>query len=221
MISPERSTRSDIYAPKQRLSALGQGYSVFVKILKFALPMVALVIIGVLISRLSGDPQQQKLADMPKDEKTTPGQIEIIQAKYEGVDSQGRAYTVSADKAERDMKSPDSVVFTNPLAKITLANQSVVSAKSKNGSFDRQTDTLILKDDVTVFNDGGYEMLLQDIVINLKEKIATTSRAVRVQGPMGALTAQSMDVKDQGDLIVFNGPALLTIFHLSPRKVRG
>lgn len=215
-----RSRSSETYAPR-RLSALGRGYSVFVKVLKFTLPLAALVIIGVLIARLSEDPQQKNLSSLSSKEKTAPGQIELIQAKYEGVDDQGRPYTVTADKAARVMNAPDAVVFENPLADITLRDKTWVAVKAKSGYFDRTAETLSLKGEVSVFHDSGYELFLQELTINLKEKTAATSLPVRAQGPLGTIAAGSMTVKNQGDLIVFGGPVMLTVFRLSPREERG
>ncbi|MFH1158428.1 MAG: LPS export ABC transporter periplasmic protein LptC [Pseudomonadota bacterium] len=211
---------SGAYAPR-RLSALGRGYSHFVRVLKFILPLAALAVIGILIARLAETPQQPILASLPKEEKTTPGQIELVQARYEGVDDRNRPYTVTADKAVRDMGSPDAVLFENLLADITLQDKTWVAVRAGSGSLDRKTELLSLKDDVTAFHDSGYEMRLQDLRIDLKRKAAVTTLPVRAQGPMGTVAAQSLSVEEQGDLIVFGGPATLTIFRLSSRKERG
>jgi len=214
------SRSPDSYGPR-RLSALGRRYYVFVRVMKFALPLAALVIIGALIARISGDPQQQKISLLPDEEKTTPGQIEVVRAKYEGRDDQGRPYTVTADKASRAMNAPDRVTFENPVADITLQDKTWVAVKAKTGDFDRTKESLRLKDDVHIFHDSGYEILLQDIEIDLKQKTAFTALPVRAQGPMGTIAAQNMAVKDQGELIVFGGPATLTVFRLSRQKGRG
>jgi len=211
---------SSAYAPR-RLSTLGRGYSYFVRVLKFVLPLAALAVIGILIAQLNETPQQQILTSLPKEEKTTPGQIELVQAVYEGVDDQNRPYTVTADNAIRDVNSPDAVIFENPLADITLQDKTWIAVKAVSGSLNRKTELLYLKDDVTVFHDSGYEMHLQDIRIDLKQKNAVTSLPMRAQGPMGSVSAQSLSVKNHGDLIVFGGPATLTIFRLSSPKERG
>lgn len=218
MTAPDFPRRFD-YTPR-RLGAFSQGYSFFVRILKFTLPLAALVIVGILITRLTGEPAQN-LASIPKEEKTTPGQVELVGAKYEGEDDQGRPYTVTADKATRAMDAPDSVLFENPVADITLQDKTWVAVRGKNGVFDRTTETLDMRDDVTVFHDSGYEMHLQNLHISLKQKAASSTLPVQAQGPMGIITAQNMSVEDQGDLIVFGGPATLTIFRISSGKERG
>ncbi len=212
------SSRFD-YTPR-RPPVFGQGYSIFVTVLKFALPVLALVIVGILMTRLSGEPPQT-IAALPKEEKTTPGQIELVEARYEGVDDENHPYTVTADKAVRAMHAPDTVLFENPMADITLQDQTWVAVKAKSGSFDRTLERVTMNDEVSVFHDSGYEMRLQNLDIDLKQKTAHTPRSVLAQGPMGTITAHSMTVKNQGNLIVFGGPATLTIFRLAARKERG
>jgi lipopolysaccharide export system protein LptC len=218
---PERQHRFTTYTPR-RLSVFWQGYSVFVRVMKFALPVTALVIVGVLITRLTnGSSRPQDLASRPTTEKTTPGQIELVKPKYEGVDDQGRSYTVTADKAVRADNAPDTVLFTNPVADITLADKTWLAAKAKSGVFDRAQDILDLKDDVAIFHDSGYELHAQDLRISLKQKTARTSQPVQAQGPIGTIAAQNMSVLNQGDLIIFGGPATLTLFSPSGGKGRG
>jgi lipopolysaccharide export system protein LptC len=213
--------RFKTYTPR-RLSVFRQGYSLFVSILKFTLPLVALFIIGVLISRLTGSSsQQQNIAGIPATDKTTPGQIELVQPKYEGVDDQGRPYTITADKATRAVNAPDSVSFTNPAADITLRDKSWLAVKAKTGTFDHKSEILTLKDDVTIFHDSGNEMHTQNLEINLKQKSAHAATPVQAQGPMGTIASQNMSVLDQGDLVVFGGPATLKIYKLSSGKARG
>lgn len=206
-------TRFD-YTPRN-VRRVGRGYSRFVAVLKFTLPIGALVIIGVLIMRLSGTTAvipQPELTSLPETEKTTPGQIELIQPKYEGTDDQGRPYTVTADKATRAVETPDKVLFENPAADITLADKSWIAVKGKTGSLDHKTDILRLNDDVTIFHDGGYEMHLRDIELNLKDKSAQTAQPVKAQGPVGTIAAQGMTVKDTGNKVIFAGPAVVTFF---------
>jgi lipopolysaccharide export system protein LptC len=158
---------------------------------------------------------------MADKEKTTPGQIELIQAKYEGVDDKGRPYTITADKAARVMGAPDAVTFENPQADITLQDKTWVAMKGKTGSFDHATELLNMTGGVSVFHASGYEILLQDLTINLKKKTAETSSPVRAQGPMGSITAQNMAVRNEGELVIFGGPVTLTLFRLSTKEGRG
>lgn len=190
--------------------------------MKIALPLAALVIIGVLIAHMTGSNTQQKsVATLPSADKTTPGLIELIKPTFEDVDTDGSPYTITADKAVRAVDTPDMVLFTNPVADIKLKDKSWLAAKAKTGTFDRKNDTLELKDDVDIFHDSGYELRTQDIVISMKQKTAYTSKPVVAQGPVGMLSAQNMSILNRGEIIIFGGPAKLTIFTLHTGKARG
>ena len=209
---------SSSYTPRPA-SRLGEGYSLLVKTLKFTLPLVVLVILGVLIAHLWEDDMQTQIAEMPKAEKTTPGQIEVIAPKYESVDEKGEDYTITADSASRSATGgDDGVVFTNPLADIVLDNKTWLALKGSSGFFDRAKEYLTMKDGVTIFHDSGYEFAISDIEVNLREKTAKTSSAVTIKGPAGTMQAQYMQITNAGNLIIFGGPILLKIFNLSPRS---
>ncbi len=221
MTSPQANRRFSGYAPR-RLNVVRQGYSLFVRIMKFALPLAALVIIGVLITHMTDSNTQQKnVASLPSAEKTTPGLIELIQPKFQDVDTDGNPYTITADKAVRAVDTPDMVLFTNPVADIMLKDNSWLAAKAKTGTFDRKNDTLELKDNVDIFHDSGYELRTQDIVISMKQKTAYTAKPVNAQGPVGMLSAQNMSILNHGEMVIFGGPAKLTIFSLHTGKARG
>lgn len=212
------------YTPR-RLTVFRQGYSVFVRFMKLALPLAALAIVCLLVGRMMMSNSQIHDLNPRKDEaaaqKTTPGQIELIGPKYEGVDNDNRPYTVTADKAIRADASPDTVTFVNPEADITLANKTWLAAKAKAGIFNRAADTLVLSDDVSIYHDSGYELHAQDMHIDLKNKTASTALPVHGQGPIGTLEGQNMTVQQQGNLIVFGGPATLVLFRLAGKKEHG
>lgn len=204
-------------ASSTRLAARGGGYSWFVRISKVTLPLVALGLIGLVVARLSQDPRQIQLAELPTKEKTTPGQVELVKARYEGMDAKGRKYTVSADKAVRNMLSDEAVTLEKPHAEMALEGGSMIRVQAEKGDYDNKAGKLSLSGGVTVSHDSGYEMHLQDVKVDVATRHAATQNPVSAQGPGGALQAQNMDVSDSGDLVVFGGPAFLTLQNLKPK----
>lgn len=198
------------YVPR---AAGGEGavYSSVVRGLKIVLPLLFLALVGVVLARLSGDPKEALVEELPAAEKTTPGQIELIEATYEGVDEAGRRYSISADKAVRDVEHPNAVSFENPLADITLEDGTWLALKAKGGGFDKDASTLTLDQGVSIFHDAGYEIKLDDIVIDLQTRAAKTDHAVFLQGPLGTLRAQNLSVTDSGNVFLFGGPVTLTL----------
>ncbi|MDI1228511.1 MAG: LPS export ABC transporter periplasmic protein LptC [bacterium] len=198
-------------ANSTRLAARGGGYSWFVRISKITLPLVALGLIGLVVARLSEDPRQIQLTELPTKEKTTPGQVALVKARYEGMDAKGRKYTLTADKAIRNMLSDEAVSLEKPRADMALDDGGSITVHAEKGDYDNNSKKLSLSGGVTLYHDSGYEMHLQDVAIDVATRHAVTQNPVRAQGPAGELQAQNMDISDEGDLVVFGGPAFLTL----------
>ena len=194
------------------------------RITKIALPLVAIAIMGVVVARLSEDSQIEQLVAAPTQGKTAPGQIELVKAKYEGTDAKGRKYTLTADTATRDMNSDQAVLLEKPRADIALDGGSSLTVHANKGRYDNKASKLFLTGGVTAYHDSGYEIHLQDISVDITTRAAASLLPVTVQGPVGELRAQNIAVTDQGMLVVFGGPAQMTLTRLKakpPKKVPG
>ena len=202
----------------RRLRSLGAGYSLFVRVAKIALPVAALIIAGIVVARLSYDPQQKSLTALPQADKTTPGQVDLVSARYEGADASGRLYTLSADKASRSLSSPDVVLLEKPEADMTLEDKSWLAARAAAGIYDNAAKTLVLKGGINVFHDAGYELTLSEISIDIAKRSAVTNGPVSGKGPTGTLAAAGAEIRDGGDLVLFRGPVKLTLYRLSGGK---
>lgn len=204
-------------APRFQTAAF-TGYSRFVRLAKIALPVCALIIVGVVIARLSQNPQQQMLAELPREETTTPGQSEVVQAQYEGRDAEGRPYTLIAAKAARSVTDPDTVLLEKPRGDMTLKDGSWVAVEAAAGAYDTKKETLVLSGDVAIFHDRGYEMHLKSINLDLAAKTASSKDPVTGQSPLGQISAANMAILDAGNRIVFGGPARMTLYRLGKDK---
>lgn len=214
-------SRSYTHSHHSRLAVKGSGYTWFVRITKIALPLVALAIIGVVVSRLSSDPQITQLAELPKQTKTAAGRSELVKARYEGMDAKGHKYTVTADSATRDMSAEQTVLLQKPRADIALDGGSWLAVHAAEGKYDNKASKLFLTGGVTAYHDSGYEVHLQDIAVNISTKEAASLLPVDAQGPVGELHAQNVAVSQAGDMIVFGGPAQLTLHRTKVAPPRG
>lgn len=220
MNGPKRRLASFDAPPPRRLNTLGSGYTWFVRIAKFLLPLAAIVIIGIVAARLSLDPDREKITDLPQDSKTSAGQIQLEKAKYEGVDSQGRPYTLTAEAASRSPATPDRVDLTTPKADITMQDGQWIALEAGTGSFDTGTGQLLLNGGVRIFHDSGNEMTLDSIDIDTKKGSAVSHSRINAQGPLGTLSATGVTVDTSGDIIIFGGPATMTL-RLPKKNVKG
>lgn len=200
--------------PARRLRALGAGYSRTVGVLKIVLPALALVMLGIVVVRLSKDPFSDIASATPKDERAMAGQIVLDDAQYDGVDDEGRAYTLIAKHANRDPGNEENVLLDDVKADITLENDTWLALHAQTGAYDTKARTLTLAGDVSAFHDSGYEMRLEDLFVDMKTRAAETKHPVRAQGPAGEIAAMDMRVLDNGARLVFSGPATLKFYRL-------
>jgi len=200
-----------------KLTPLGHKYSIFVKTLKLSLFLTSVVIFGVMVSYLSGTDETSilKNTNIADSEKPVPGQTEVERAKYEGVDTEGNPYTITADKASRSTERDDGVLFDNPVTDIELNDKSWLALKAAGGFFNRFAENIMLEDNVVAYHDSGYEIDMKNIVINLKERSGSTASPVTVQGPMGFASAQNMEVMPGAEKVILGGPIHIKIFDLS------
>lgn len=208
-------------ARASRAAGLSARYTHFVRVARLALPLCALVIVGIVILRLSGgskDQQPLSINDIPAEEKTMPGEIDMVDAKYQGADAEGRLYTVSATRARRDMSAPNSLSLEKPRADMALEGDKWLAMQAEHGLYDNEDETLYLSGGVTLFHDDGYQLRLQDMNVTLKTREASSDKPVEAQGPAGLLHAAGMRVEDNAETIIFNGPAKLT---LPAQKTKG
>lgn len=206
--------------PSRRHEAAGAGYSWFVRIARVALPVSALVIVGIVAARLSESPQQALLGDLPKTEKELAAKAEkkeqgtLVSARYEGVDDEGRSYTLLAGSATQSPDDPKAVLLEAPKADITLEDGAWVAVHAGSGIWSGERQTLTLSGGVSVFHDQGYEMQLEAVLLDMKTRRAVSRHPVTAKGPAGTLSAQSMQINDQGRKIIFGGPIRMTIARL-------
>jgi lipopolysaccharide export system protein LptC len=206
--------------PRRRYTGGGAGHTWFVRITKFALPIAAIVIIGIVVARLSQDQQTLQIAQLPTQDKTTPGEIDLVNPKYEGLDAKNRPYTISAERAHRVMGQGQEqvVALDNPKGDIQLDDKSWLAVQSAEGLFNNTAQNLYLSGGVTVFHDSGYQMRLKDVHLDIKSRHAQSDFPVQAQGPAGGIDAQNLEITDEGDMVIFGGPVRLTLWNLSAAK---
>lgn len=224
MTAPRQRLRN--IQPRRRYTDGGESHTWFVRITKFILPVAAVVIIGVVYGKMSQDQQNLQVTQLPAQEKTTPGQIDLVKPKYEGLDAKNRPYTISADRAHRVMdqgRDKEQVVaMDNPKGDIAMDDGSWVSVQATQGLFNNTAQTLYLSGGVTLFHDSGYEMHMKDVNVEIKTRHTQTTSPVQGQGPAGAIDAQNLEISAGGDMIVFGGPLRLTLWNrAAPKEKRG
>ncbi len=206
-----------------RLSAKRRDlrYTRFVGLMKVLLPVVAIVLIVLVVAW----PQLQ-----PGDERFQIGysrinpeaaeKLSMVNARYTGVDSHDRPFTLTAESVTKLGGSSDLVRLRSPEADMTTESGAWVALRANSGLYNQTTQRLKLTGSVTVFHDAGYEFRTTRAEVDLGSGTAEGDDPVEGQGPAGLIDAEGFRILDGGDHVVFTGESHLTVFPGSEEPTR-
>jgi lipopolysaccharide export system protein LptC len=180
-----------------------------VNVTKWLLPAGALLLLGsmVLWPELGRMQDQERVAFQHM--SSGGGNATLIDARYRGVNEQGRPYTVTAATAEQ--VTQDRINLTNPKGDITLGNGTWLMLQSKQGVYAQSANQLDLSKDVTLYRDDGTTVTSASASIDLKLGAAAGAEPTHAEGPFGTLDAQGFTIVDKGAAVQFTGPAHLVL----------
>lgn len=189
----------------------GAGRRLFVRVAKRLLPAAAILLLALvaLWPQLDGSDEARRLtfrrgAEPPADT------LRVRDARFQGVDEQGRPYTVTAEGAAQ-ATGADTVDLVRPQADMTLADGAWVLLSAQGGVYARESQVLDLQGAVTLNHDAGYQVVTESARVKLREHSAEGQSAVAAQGPFGTLEGSGFELTDSGQVIVVTGPARLVL----------
>jgi len=220
MSSNSRSLASQ--STRNPLPPYRSSYSRFVWLLKYVLPIVAMVVIILLVvwPELGQEPDKFRIPKSDIRIQTKGGQ-RVKNATFTGIDRNNRTFSVSAEGVIQNSEGAKGVVLIQPKADVMLANDTWVIIEAPNGTFWRKRDMLELFGGVNLFHDYGYEVKTSKIRIDLKERTASGDAIVHAQGPHGKIKSQGFRVIDNGSRVIFTGKARLELFSSVLRRKTG
>jgi len=206
-IAPRREPGQAPVRPRGR-----RGISV--RVLKVALPMVMAVTLGYLgywwLESRGQVVDPTLINNMPAE--APKAEVTVDDVKYDGKDSKGRPYSITADSASHADGDDRHIALKKPLADIIMSTGAYVALTANDGVLDRDADIVTLNGDVTLFHDNGLSFQTDSATIHLKDKTAEGSDPVEGQNGDGELISQGFRVLDDGDTIVFTGKAYMKIY---------
>lgn len=190
---------------------LTRGYSRFIRRMRLFLPLLALVI-AVLVM-VGMNKQTPLVAPVPKTESNPPGfgKNELLNPRFESLDDKRQPFTITAARAIQGEKEENLLLLENPLADMLLNSGNWVAIEAKNGAYRQDTGRLLLRGDVKLYHDAGYQMETQELDMDLEASQAWSNVTVTAQGPDGTLTAAGLKADNKKGRVIFTGPAKLTL----------
>jgi lipopolysaccharide export system protein LptC len=194
-------------------------HSRFVRILRFAIPAVILSIGTVIVMATFFNPWRL-IPSIPFDpgEVTYSGTtIRMKRPRLSGFTTDQRPYELIASGAVQDLTRLDVLELQEIGAKIELRDGQHVNLTAVNGVYDTKAEVLRLNDHIIINSTSGYEGRLSEATVHISNGNIVSESPVEVKLPNGMLTANRLEVKENGSFIKFSGGVEM---NLNPEQVR-
>lgn len=192
---------------------LNTRYSSIVRWLRLILPLTAIAIIAALFTWIKLDDNQVIIEQTIMPEEQT-ARNELVNPHFESRDEKNQPYTITALKATQDENDERLVILEKPSGEMTLNNGNHVKLIAEKGFYHQEKETLKLGSGVTlnyIEPADRYEMKTAAVDIDLKASTAKSDSPVQGQGPLGTIKAKGFESKNNAGLLIFKGPASLTV----------
>jgi len=189
------------------------GYSNFVTITKWALPLVSVCVLALIAlwPELYG-PDGLRIPELAGVEINPRGSLSMVNPRFEGVDENNRAFTVLSDAANRNAENENLIELDRPKANMKLADGSDIHIESDTGVFEREDQIVDLFGAVHLRHQDGHQFRTDSGRFHMKTKAAMGEAPVEGESPMGKINSIGFALKPGGQQIIFKGPATLILY---------
>ncbi|PPD14298.1 MAG: hypothetical protein CTY25_14010 [Methylobacterium sp.] len=131
--------------------------------------------------------------------------IVVEKPKLSGFRRDGSSYELNAQKALQDLRNPNVVEMFTLSARVQQGRQSWTDFSGDSGVYDSKAEKLNLKGNVRVKSDNGTEAKLEEAEIEFKAGTVVSRKPVEVRMNAGYMSADTLQVLDNGQKFVFEG----------------
>jgi lipopolysaccharide export system protein LptC len=191
--------------PKKGAFEAANRHSLRVRLLRWAIPLAACVAAFLLIGIVLIDPFRVMPANVSVSRAGLNGsRIVMDLPKLSGFRKDGREYDVTAASAVQDIKRPNVIELNDPDAKISLSASGTIHVTAVSGVYDSTRDTLVLRTNVHLRTDSGYDAVLKIATIDLKAGTMVSDEPVTVVTSNTTIASDRMQTLDAGR-VIFEG----------------
>lgn len=211
LLPPPPQAARRMITPSRARQAMSAGalarHRFLVQFAKWLLPAAALSLLGLMVlwPELDRSEDRGRLA-FRRVTQASPETARVINPRYQGLDEAGRPFNVTASVAAQ--RATGALVdLEQPRADLLMGENAWVLLEAEKGVHDRETNSIDLEGNVTLWHDNGTTMRTESAAIDMKGGNAHGEKPVAAQGPFGTLTSEGFDLLDRGRVVVFTGKA--------------
>lgn len=209
------SDRMDRLSRRDRDTEISRSYTNFVRLMRLALPLAAVVVIAFLF--ISPGLEEQVVVNVEETTKTPDLQDqkiaknELLNPKFESTDNNNQPYQIVAERAIQGELNKDLIMLESPVGVMTMSDGVKVTMKSEKGAYRQDTERFFLEGNVMLEHAEGYSIQSSEAHIDMKKNFAWSEKDVSGSGPDLSIAARGVQANGETGEIIFSGPATLTL----------
>lgn len=169
-----------------------QRYSRIVRWMKFALPIGAIVLIGMIF--LVGRERAAVFDPGSAAQLAAVGTgMRLDNPRFTGVTEDGDPFVVTAEWALPDGAMPDRIDLEKPVGELQMDDQTVTVTAAEGALF-RQQEQLHLTGDVVLETSDGYVVRTPSVSVDMAARTAEATERLRADGPRGGIEADRVSI---------------------------
>ncbi|MBL8558827.1 MAG: hypothetical protein JNM47_08920 [Hyphomonadaceae bacterium] len=141
-----------------------------------------------------------------RDEVSAAESLTMVNPRFSGRSQGGESFVVTAATAKRQGPQSDLIDLDKPI--YTADGRQVVATA---GVYNQAERTVQLTGEVVFSDDAGNSFSSTSAYVRTADNLVEGRRAVRGEGPLGSVRADSYEIRDNGSRVIFRGHVKGTI----------
>ena len=179
-------------------------YSVFVRIMKGALPLIALGLAAVVFVYVL-QPPPARLQMSFKRVSNLANDLSMDKPRLSGSDNDGRPFVISASRASPVSGYGDRIRLMDIVADFSLGDGTGIHVTAGSGVVDTTTRVLQMADGIHMAAQNGYQANTQSAVADLRAGTIHGEKGIDANGALGRITAQRFAMNRTTKQLRFSG----------------
>ncbi|MEL7043369.1 MAG: hypothetical protein AAGL90_17755 [Pseudomonadota bacterium] len=195
------------WAPQRQMTlAQARRRSSFVSMLRMIFVAGAAVSAGVIIGPIAATTLTGSGPQM--DQYESDEVVTMLNARFTGRNIAGDSFIITAQEARRRRADASVINLTNP----RLVDDQGTEVSAPVGVYYQNAEYLDLFQDVRVRDRDGYEFTSTAARVFVQDGRVQGMEPLNGIGPLGDVRADSYEIEDDGDRVIFRGNVDLTIY---------
>jgi lipopolysaccharide export system protein LptC len=195
---------------RKQARPVGGSYDRIVSILKWVLPISSFLLFVTLVSLPFLNKREVSFLLSRDSIEKTPEVLRMERPSYRGLDSKGRPFVLTAERAIQK-SSEDAVVELQKLTANISTTGGDAKLSSELGAFDLKKEQLRISGGISVSRADGYAFQTKSAVLDLSSRMAWGVDGVSGDAPLGMFRAQKFQVNVETGNVTFSGGTKLRI----------